>query len=60
MIQSALLKRGDGLPLTEYAWKFRYPGEPELPEIEEADAALALAREVYDAVLHRLPAEVRP
>jgi hypothetical protein len=31
--------------LTDYAWKFRYPGEPEEPSIEEADEALALARE---------------
>ena len=23
-------------PLTEYAWKFRYPGEPDEPECEEA------------------------
>ena len=53
-----LLRRA--APLTEYAWKYRYPGEPDLPEIVEADAALALAREVYDAILHRLPAEVRP
>jgi len=45
-------------PLTEYAWKFRYPGEPEEPSSEEADEALATAREVHDAVLARLPAEV--
>jgi HEPN domain-containing protein len=53
-----LLRRA--APLTEYAWKFRYPGEPELPTVEEAEAALALAREVYDAILDRLPPEVRP
>ena len=47
-------------PLTEYAWKFRYPGEPEPPPLNEAEAALALAREVYEAILNRLPAEVRP
>lgn len=46
--------------LTEYAWKFRYPGEPEEPPVEEADSALALAREVFDAILARLPEEVRP
>jgi HEPN domain-containing protein len=44
----------------EKALKFRYPGEPEEPSREEADEALALAREVYDAVLARLPQEVRP
>jgi HEPN domain-containing protein len=43
--------------LTEYAWKFRYPGEPAEPALEEA---LAMARKVYEAVLCRLPAEVRP
>lgn len=51
------------VPLTEYAWKFRYPGapdEPEEPSMSEAQEALAVAREVYDAVLSRLPAEVRP
>lgn len=46
--------------LTDYAWKFRYPGEPDEPPREEAEDALALAREVYDAILGRLPAEVRP
>jgi HEPN domain-containing protein len=46
--------------LTEYAWRFRYPGEPEEPPAEEADEALTLAREVYDAVLARLPRDVRP
>ncbi|MGH7432208.1 MAG: HEPN domain-containing protein [Candidatus Methylomirabilales bacterium] len=46
--------------LTEYAWKFRYPGEPDEPPREEAEEALALAREVYDAILSRLPEDVRP
>jgi HEPN domain-containing protein len=46
--------------LTDYAWKYRYPGEPHEPPREEAESALALAREVYDAVLARLPADVRP
>ncbi len=46
--------------LTQFAWLFRYPGEPEEPAQEEAEAALALARAVYDAVLARLPEEVRP
>lgn len=45
--------------LTTYAWKYRYPGEPEEPPREEAEAALSLAREVYDTVLARLPVEVR-
>lgn len=46
--------------LTEYAWKFRYPGEPYEPSVEDAQQALTLAREAYDAVLARLPAEARP
>ena len=53
-----LLRRAAAL--TEYAWKFRYPGDPEEPTQEEADEALAIAREVFDAILGRLPNEVRP
>jgi HEPN domain-containing protein len=48
------------VPLSKYAWKFRYPGEPEEPSQGEAETALAAAREVYEAVLSRLPNEVRP
>jgi HEPN domain-containing protein len=48
------------VPLTKYAWKFRYPGEPEEPTRQEAESALALAREVYDVILTRLPEEVKP
>lgn len=47
-------------PLTEYAWKFRYPGNPEEPTAEEAETSLATAREVFVAVLKRLPADVDP
>ena len=50
----------EAAPLTEYAWKFRYPGEEEEPALEEADAALAKARSVYQTILARLPDEVRP
>lgn len=39
-----LLRRA--APLTEYAWKFRYPGDPEEATAEEAGTALATAREV--------------
>ena len=46
--------------LTECAWKFRYPGEPDEPSASEAEEALAMAREVYEAILNRLPDEVRP
>ena len=53
-----LLRRA--APLTEYAWKFRYPGEPETPTQEEAKEAFAIAWQVYAAVLDRMPPEVRP
>jgi HEPN domain-containing protein len=47
------------VPLTQYAWEFRYPGDPEEPTAEEADEALAIAREAYRALLSRLPEEVQ-
>lgn len=52
-----LLRRAAAL--TEYAWKFRYPGEPEEPSAEEAEEALDLARQVYVAIRSRL-AEAQP
>lgn len=45
-------------PLTEYAWRFRYPGEPEEPSVAEAEAAVALARTVLEAVAGRLPLDL--
>jgi HEPN domain-containing protein len=48
------------IPLTEYAWKFRYPGEPEEPTREETEEALAAARDVYAAVAALLPDEAKP
>lgn len=47
------------VPLTEYAWKFRYPGEVATPTDDEVQAALADARAVSDAVLARLPPETQ-
>jgi hypothetical protein len=47
-------------PLTEYAWKFRYPGEPEEPSSQEASEAFGMAQEAHEAILARLPAEVYP
>lgn len=47
-------------PLTEYAWKFRYPGDPEEATAAEAEAALATAREVFELMLRRLPPDVLP
>jgi HEPN domain-containing protein len=46
--------------LTEYAWKYRYPGEPAAPTRQEAEAALRIARQVSDAIIARLPGEVAP
>lgn len=48
------------VPLTEYAWRFRYPGELLEPSEEEARSALHVARSVYDSILERLPPDVRP
>lgn len=47
-------------PLTTFAWIFRYPGDADEPPVEEIAKELALAREVYSAVLARLPADLRP
>ncbi|MFN2470227.1 MAG: HEPN domain-containing protein [Gaiellaceae bacterium] len=55
--------RGDvdrAVPLTEFAWRFRYPGEPEALGVEEAEEAVGVARALYDAVLALLPDEARP
>ncbi|MGH9163731.1 MAG: HEPN domain-containing protein [Vicinamibacteraceae bacterium] len=49
------------VPLTEYAWRFRYPGETETVDEPEARQALKTdAQDVYDAVLARLPDAVHP
>ncbi len=51
---------GRATPLTDYAWKFRYPGQADEPSREETEEALTTARQVCEAVLARLPKEVRP
>ena len=48
------------LPLSQYAWKHRYPGEPLEPTREEAALAIRLAQVVHTAILARLPGEVAP
>jgi HEPN domain-containing protein len=48
------------VPLTEYAWKFRYPGEHEGASRDEAERALMIAREVFEAVLARVPQDTHP
>jgi hypothetical protein len=52
------MSRADAL--TKYAWRFRYPGAPYEPTLDEGRTASNLAREVMDAILGRLPFEVRP
>jgi hypothetical protein len=44
--------------MTEYAWQYRYPGEPAEPEIDEAREAIDTARAVLRAVSSRLPIEI--
>ncbi len=46
--------------LTAFAWQFRHPGvQQELPPAE-AEESLTLAREVFEAVLVRVPVEAHP
>jgi HEPN domain-containing protein len=45
--------------LTNYAWEYRYPGEP-APDADEVRRAIALARRVHAEVLARLPSGMRP
>ena len=54
----SLLRRA--APLTEYAWRFRYPGDLDEPPVEEAQDALLVAREVFESLLNRLPSGVKP
>ena len=46
--------------LSAYAWRFRYPGAPYEPTLEEAQTAFSLAEETVNAILSRLPAETHP
>jgi uncharacterized protein len=46
--------------LTEYAWKFRYPGGGPLPAEEETKETIELARQLFEAVLVRLPDDCKP
>lgn len=50
----------EAAPLSEYAWRYRYPGDPDEPTREEVDEALAIARRVVGALTGLLPASVRP
>jgi HEPN domain-containing protein len=46
-------------PISGYSEQSRYPGGWEEPSPDEAREALNLAREMFDAILSRLPAEIR-
>jgi HEPN domain-containing protein len=48
-----LLRRS--APLTEYAWRFRYPGDLFEPGRAEVEDALGIATRVVDEVAVRLP-----
>ena len=50
----------EAVPLTEYAWAFRYPGAATVPEEAESHDALLLALRVAAAVASRLPNEAVP
>ena len=50
----------EAVPLTEYAWAFRYPGEAPVPDIEEGRSSLSVARSVVEAIVVRLPEETVP
>jgi HEPN domain-containing protein len=50
----------EAVPLSEYAWKFRYPGSPYEPTSEEVLEALSIAQRVVDTVLNLVPADLRP
>ncbi len=50
----------EAVPLTEYAWAYRYPG-PALPLTQvEAGSALIIAKHVYQEILSRIPSEAHP
>lgn len=48
------------VPLTEYAWKFRYPGPTDGAYPRRGTGRPGLAREVYSAIIALLPAEAKP
>jgi HEPN domain-containing protein len=45
---------------SDFAVVFRYPGDFEEPEVEEAQTALATVRQLAQAVLARIPSELHP
>ena len=43
-----------------FATVFRYPGDEDEPNAEEAEHAIAMVSELYTAILERIPEELRP
>jgi HEPN domain-containing protein len=50
----------EAAPLTEYAWKFRYPGDASEPTVAEAEVAIDVAFRVIAAVRDRIRADTSP
>ena len=46
--------------LSDYAWRYRYPGSPIGPSLPEAQNAFVIARDVCDGMLARVPPEAHP
>jgi len=51
-LQDALLP---AIPLTIFAWEFRYPGDALVPSLDETRGAFTMAETLYDAIVKRLP-----
>jgi len=49
----------EAIPLTRYAWQFRYPGASPSPSLDDAQEALRVARKTVEALLAHLPDEAR-
>jgi HEPN domain-containing protein len=50
----------NAVPLSEYAWAYRYPGAPLLPEMEEVQSTFTIAQSAYRLMLERVPIKAHP
>ena len=50
----------EAVPLTEYAWAFRYPGALPKPDLQETRHAMDVAERLIRAITGRLPQEAIP
>lgn len=48
------------VPLTEFAWAFRYPGDHPAPTVEEAQQGYETARRTAAEIVARLPEDAVP